>query len=164
MISVNIVKLGVAPVTAQVAANSTALQALVAGGFDVDNIKSLKRNGAVIAMDTVVNDGDMLLVSTENIKGGTDEDEGKSAFVASFEIEITDAPTANDKRIAFLEGTTLQDLVKTELHKRGYSFMNFVGVKNSAGNNVGLGEIAAHDEQYTIVVRKNLDQDEEYDD
>jgi len=151
MTTVNIVKLGSSPVSVVLENWGTALDALVEGGFNVDSITDVKRNGSIISLDTQVDDWDMLLISTEKIKWGTEEVKEKDVYFASFDLqEANKEINVNDWKIAFSEGSLLQDLVKCELHKKNVSMSRFAWIIDSEWEKVSLWDVALNWESYKI--------------
>lgn len=168
---VSIVKIW-SPINAvEIAEGSNVINALQAAWFSADAVMGVKRNGAAVAMDTVLGEWDMLIVSLEKIKGGNEEDAKASSeevIVVGFDITYN-APKASSKQVAIEAGRDLFATIRDYLNGQWISMNQFHSLVDSKGEKVSLWDRLVNGENYTIVIAKgsnyeSCEDDEEYDD
>lgn len=151
-IKVSIAKLGTSIQEVEVEVGSTAMQALRKAGFNLDSVVSIKRNGAVVALDTVLDNQDVLLVSQEKIKGGADEVTAEPNILKlSFTIEKENQTQPNNQMI-FTDDMSTFDIVKAVMQSRGVSLNNFKEIRDSEGEVITFADKLEDGEAYKLII------------
>lgn len=161
MINVSIAKLGNPIQDVQLPEGSVVMDALRKAGYNLDAVLSVKRNGSVVSMDTSLVEGDVLLVSQDKIKGGSDETEVEgNPIKLKFEV-TTDGATS--WAMVFLDNQSAFEIIKTVLHNKGIS-MNYFKELRQDGVKIGLDTKLIDGGNYTIVLdKKEMFEDEDED-
>lgn len=163
LIKVSIAKLGSGIQTVEIAEWSTVMVALRKAGYNLDSVVSTKRNWVQVAMDTLLSDSDVLLVSQEKIKWGAkeeEEEEVEDVIILWFSIEKEWQPAQN--KMVFSSSESTFNIIKSVLIDRGYSMNDFKEILDKEGNKVTLWEQLQNDKDYRIVVCQHPNCDETY--
>ena len=157
---VRIAKLGQPVQSVEVAEGSTVSKALKEAGFDLDAIKSIKKNSSPVQLTAVLSDGDTLLVSSEKIKGGRivkkvvrkrEEAENEGIILLGFDVEEVNVKDEQEL-IAYDASMDMNEIIREYLVERGYSMNDFVAIVDENGNQV---EELVEEGRYTIQVESN---------
>ena len=156
---IRIAKLGQPVQLVEVPEGSSISKALKEAGFDLDAIKSIKRNSSPVQLTALLNEGDTLLVSSEKIKGGRTvkkvikkrevEDEG--IILLGFDVEEVNVKE-NQELVAYDASMDMNEIIREYLLERGYSMNDFVAIVDQNGNEV---EELVEEGRYTIQVESN---------
>lgn len=153
MIAVSIAKLGSNIQTVSVAEWSTVMVSLRHAGYNLDEVETVKRNGSIVNMDTVLVNDDTILVSIGKIKWWTDEvleaDEGNLIKV-SFTFEKENQATAN--QLAFLDTQSTFEIIKEVMCQNWVSMNNFKEIVDADGSSLTLGDKLQDGHAYKIIV------------
>ena len=133
---VRIAKLGQPVQTVEVADGANVSAALKTGGFDLDSIKSVKKNSTPVELTGSLADGDVLLVSSEKIKGGADEIVDDGVILLDLEVEEVAVSTATEGVVAYDNTMSTWQIVREFLNSNGYSINDFIKVVDMEGNEV----------------------------
>lgn len=155
MITVSIAKLGNPIQEVSVAEGANVMDALRLAGYNLDAVLSVKRNGSLVAMDTSLSNGDVLLVSQDKIKGGSEnvaeaQSEG-NPIKLTFDVTTDNKPTG--VAMLFYDNMSAFEIVKTVLHNKGVS-MNYFKELREGGTKLGLDTKLVDGGNYTIVLEK----------
>jgi hypothetical protein len=163
MIKVSIAKLGNPIQEVELDEAAHVMDALKLADYNLDSVLSVKRNGVVVTMDTILADGDVLLVSQDKIKGGNEEGvevtnpvlptEGNLIKI-NFDITHEDIdPTS--KAMLFMDDMSAFEIIKTVLHGRDISMNNFKELKDVNGTRLGLDTKLVDGAKYVIVLERS---------
>lgn len=151
---VSIAKLGSSIQDVTVNEWATVMDALRTAGYSLDAVLSVKRNGQVVSMDTALTDGDVLMVSQDKVKGGSDDEPTEEKMIRlGFTVEKeVKSQSSNNGQMAFLNTQTPFEVIKTVLNSKGISMNYFKRLEDVNGNNVWLGTQLQDGWQYKIIV------------
>lgn len=152
-IKVSIARLGTSINEVEIPTGSTVMNALRKAGYDLDWVVSIKRNWSVVTLDTTLANEDVLLVSMDKIKGGSDEATATEPqpLRVSFTIEKENQVQPNNM-IMFLDNMSTFEIVKEVMHSRGVSLNNFKEIKDSEGNVVTFADKLCDGCSYKIII------------
>ena len=151
-IKVRIAKLWASIQEVEINEGATAMVALRAAWFNLDSVVSIKRNGVVITLDTVMTNDDVALVSLDKIKGGADETETPvNLLKLSFKI-VKENQADTDGQLAFTDDMSTFEIVKEFMHSKGVSLNSFKELKDAEGNEVTFGDKLVDGGSYKIVI------------
>ena len=154
---IRIAKLGQPVQTVEVAEGANVSAALKEGGFDLDAIKSVKKNSSPVELTGILSEGDVLLVSSEKIKGGlikrtkklVKPTEDNGIILLDLDVEEVSVKPEGEGMIAYDAEMSTRQIVKEYLQNHGYSMNNFVAIVDEDGNEV---ETMESNGTYTIQV------------
>lgn len=150
LIKVSIAKLGTSIQSVEIPTGSNVMTALRKAGYNLDGVVSVKRNGIVVNLDTLVDNEDILLVSMEKIKGGTDAAEEASVLKLSFAV-VKESENGNNQML-FTNDMSTFEIVKQVLLNAGLSLNEFKELRNSNNEIVTFEDKLVDGESYRIVV------------
>lgn len=158
---VRIAKLGQPVQTVELADGATVSSALKEGGFDLDTIKSVKKNSSPVEMGAVLSEGDTLLVSSDKIKGGlikkvvkktvpmAPEADEAGVIMLNLDVEEVTVKGEGEGLIAYDAEMTTRQIVREYLQNHGHSMNDFVAIVDEDGEEVASFEDGG---TYTIQV------------
>jgi len=159
MINVRIAKIGNPVVNLELEDGTNTLAALTAAGFSADAVLSVKRDGQKLAMDAVLVDGNMLIVTQDKIKGGNEEEDGvvENIISVGFEVEYQ-AATATPETTGRIAVDWAKDLfltIRDYVKSQGQSMDDFLKVLDAEGNEVALSDTLEDETDYKIILKSN---------
>lgn len=150
MIKIQIAKLGQDIVEIELAEWSTVMQALKKASYNLDEVLSVKKSGAIVSMDAIVSDWDALLVSQEKVKSWMVEEEVGNVIKIGFTI-VEQWRTEWNKMI-FVDTMSTFEIVKLALRQKWESVNNFVKLTEMDWTEVSLWEKLEDGKDYKIIV------------
>lgn len=150
-IKVSIAKLWTSLQEVEVDAASTVMTALRKAGFNLDSVVSVKRNGTVVTLDTVLSHEDVLLVSQELIKWGAENEEQPANIIkVGFTFEKENAPSAN--KFVFTDDMSTFEIVKQVMHQHGTSLNDFKELRAEDNSIVTFADKLEDNKSYKIII------------
>ena len=168
-IKVSIARLGTSIQEVELDVGASAMDALRSAGYDMDAVNTIKRNGSIISLDAQLDNGDVLMVSVEKIKWGTDQEEVVEPNLIKLYFDIKRESEAKGKApLAFTDDMDTFQIVKQVLHNKGISLNSLKELQDTAGNKISLSEKLEDEGEYVIVLIDvkvtscNNDEDDDY--
>lgn len=159
---VSIAKLWTSIQEVEIAVWSTAMVALRKAGFNLDSVVSIKRNWAVITLDAVLTDWDVVLTSMTKVKWGTEELPGGNPIKLTFHIVKENQPEVNGQ-VVFTDDMSTFDIIKQVMNSKGVSLNDFKEIKDAEGNAVTFSDKLVDGGSYKIVISDTPRSDENHD-
>jgi len=158
VIKVFVAKLWQSIIEVEIPVGSTAMNALRKAGLNLDSVVSIKRNWAVVTLDTGVAHEDTLLVSMDKIKGWLAEESSTPAegklIKLSFKI-VKENQVDTEGQVAYTDDMSTFEIVKQALHSKGVSLNSFKEIKDAEGNIVTFADKLVDGGAYKLVITDN---------
>ena len=149
MIKVTLVVIGRTPVTVEVNAGSTILEALQTAGIDTRTVSEMKSNGNVVSLSQTLSADTSILVQFGKIQGGFEGVEAPAATTPDYvslniKVEVREPETL----VAYPAGNLLE-----VAQAAGVDLNRLSHIEDRDGNTVSMGSTAVDGSTYTYVLK-----------
>ncbi len=151
MIKVTLVVIGRTPVTVEVNAGSTVLEALQAASIDTKTVSEMKSNGNVVSLSQTLSADTSILVQFGKIQGGVEGVDGTAPtadYVSlNLKVEVRETPKP-ESLVAYPAGNLLE-----VGQAAGIDLNRLSHIEDGQGNIVTMGSEAVDGSTYTYVLK-----------
>ena len=152
MIKVTLVVIGRTPVTVEVNAGSTILEALQTAGIDTRTVSEMKSNGNVVSLSQTLSADTSILVQFGKIQGGFEGAATPTATTPDYvslniKVEVREQPKP-ETLVAYPAGNLLE-----VAQAAGVDLNRLSHIEDRDGNTVSMGSAAVDGSTYTYVLK-----------
>jgi len=151
-IKVSIARLGTSIQEVELEVWALAMDALRSAGYDMDSVNTIKRNGSLIALDATLDNGDVLMVSVEKIRGGNADEQTAEPNLIKLYFDIKKEGEAKKVPLAFTDDMDAFQIVKQVLYNKSISLNALKELQDTEWNKISLSDKLEDEGEYVIVL------------